>query len=849
MKKAIAILIFWGLVNSLFAGTTGKISGFVTDKSTNERLPGVNIVITGTMLGAATDENGEYFIMNVPVGVYTIEASMIGYHKFVYTNVEIAADMTTKVDFALIQASIEMENIEVVAKKPVVQKDLTSTINIIDASQVITLPVTNYQQIVSLQTGVIVVPIRLEDTGQYGQFNTTPDDGLHFRGGRSNETQHLLNGIPIKDPIWGGFSIQDLPIMELSQMVTYTGTYTAEFGEGMSAVINMVSEPLHKKPSFYYTAYTDDLPSINIEDIKTYNHELVYQGAVPGSGDKIFVNIAGRYYTTNGRFYGYVYPNYRDTEGYDKGGEPEVVPLNYNDTYSALGSVDYQLNENIKIVMGGMYVDQNTCQYNHLFKYNPYGAPRNESNYWLGYGQFKHLINNKYFYDVSVSKYVRNFKTSVFDDLETNLIEQHILSPDLFTVSGVDYVWIKTESESNDVRVNFIGQINPIHQIKFGASYTQHNIDYERRNPTAQDSDTSEIRMKAWEAYNRYPQSFSSYIQDKMEFSEIGMILNIGLRYDRVYPETYKMEDILRPTETEMTKTDFVEYFSPRFGVSYPISDKMALRFSYGVYQQFPHFYLLYQGINEEESIYPNYTLGEITQIGDGAIKQERTTSYEAGMQIGINPKTSLNFTTFYRDISGLTGLVTIYGPRTYQLFTNDAYGTAKGIEIAFRSQITNNFKMFANYTYSVSRASKQSTWYVPLFPQNRTFVSDWDIPHKFSFNVDYIHESMFGLSLIGNINSGFPYSPNALNPNSERGPIQKNIDLNFYKKFDWFGFNQTFFIHIINVFNERNVWWVYPDTGQPGVDANDATSYDYTNDPTAYGAPRQIRIGLTLNY
>ncbi|MBU0476239.1 MAG: TonB-dependent receptor [Bacteroidetes bacterium] len=849
MKKVIAFIFILGFITNLFAGITGKISGFVTDNVTGERLPGVNIIIGGTTFGAASDENGEYYIMNIPGGTYTLEASMIGYHRFIYTNVEVAADMTTKINFALVQESIELENIEVVAEKPVVQKDLTATINVIDASKVTTLPVTNYQQVVALQTGVIVIPIRHDEAGQYGQFNTTPDDGLHFRGGRSNETQYLLNGISIKDPIWGGFSIQDLPIMGLSQMVTYTGTYNAEFGEGMSAVINMISEPIHKKPSIYVSTYTDHLSSINIEDTKTYNTEFVYQGAIPGLGDKLFVNMAGRYYTTNGRFNGYVYPYYRDTEGYDKSGKPKIVPMNYNDTYSALGSIDYQLSNSIRLVVGGMYVDQNTKYYSHAFKYNPYGAPHVNNNYWLGYAQMKHVINNNYFYDISVSRYERNFKSSIYDDLESGLIEQHILSPDLFSVSGIDYVWIKTKSQSNDVRINLMGQVTPIHQVKFGASFTQHNMDYERRNPTARDSDTTQVRMKAWEAYDRQPYALSTYIQDKMEFNEIGMILNIGLRYDRVNPETYKMKDPLRPSESEMIKTSFTDYFSPRFGVSYPISDKMALRFSYGVYYQFPHFYLAYQGTNDEEQIYPNYSLGEVTQIGDGGIKPERTTSYEAGLQIGINPKTSLNITAFYRDISGLTGLQTIYGPRTYQLFTNDAYATAKGIEIAFNSELTKNFNMFVNYTYSVSKASKQSTWYVPLFPQNRTFVSDWDIPHKLSFNLNYEHESMFGVSIIGNINTGFPYSPNSLNPNSERGPVQKNVDLNLYKNFDWFGFTQTFFVHIVNIFNEQNIWWVYPDTGKPGVDANDATSNDYTNDPTAYGAPRQIRIGLTLNY
>ena len=78
---------------------------------------------------------------------------------------------------------------------------------------------------------------------------------------------------------------------------------------------------------------------------------------------------------------------------------------------------------------------------------------------------------------------------------------------------------------------------------------------------------------------------------------------------------------------------------------------------------------------------------------------------------------------------------------------------------------------------------------------------------------------------------------------------MQKNLDVNLYKRFKWLGFHQTFFIHITNVFNQRNVYWVYPDTGKPGVDANPGTSFDYTNDPTAWGPPRHIRIGLNINY
>ena len=56
--------------NSVFAGTTGKLSGIVTNKETGDPLIGANVMIEGTVLGAATDTEGNYFILQIPPGTY-----------------------------------------------------------------------------------------------------------------------------------------------------------------------------------------------------------------------------------------------------------------------------------------------------------------------------------------------------------------------------------------------------------------------------------------------------------------------------------------------------------------------------------------------------------------------------------------------------------------------------------------------------------------------------------------------------------------------------------------------------------------------------------------------------------
>ena len=86
-------------VQIIFAGTTGKIAGKVTDVATGETVIGANIILIGQTLGAAADIDGIYFIINIPPGVYDIKASSIGYQSVTIQNVRVSVDQTTKLDF------------------------------------------------------------------------------------------------------------------------------------------------------------------------------------------------------------------------------------------------------------------------------------------------------------------------------------------------------------------------------------------------------------------------------------------------------------------------------------------------------------------------------------------------------------------------------------------------------------------------------------------------------------------------------------------------------------------------------------------------------------------------------
>jgi hypothetical protein len=85
----------------LYGGVTGKVAGVITNQKTGNPLIGCNIILQGTSLGAATDLDGAYFILNIPPGTYTVKTLMIGYASSNITNVIVRSDFTTTINVSM----------------------------------------------------------------------------------------------------------------------------------------------------------------------------------------------------------------------------------------------------------------------------------------------------------------------------------------------------------------------------------------------------------------------------------------------------------------------------------------------------------------------------------------------------------------------------------------------------------------------------------------------------------------------------------------------------------------------------------------------------------------------------
>ncbi len=137
---SILVSLLLGLILFLLAGNTGKIAGIVKDKNTGEPLIGANVLIEGTNLGASTDADGTFFIIGVPPGTYNVKCMYIGYHTLTIKEVFVKVDLTTRLEIELETEAFEGEEVEVVAKREIIQKDVTSTSRLSTSEDILKTP-------------------------------------------------------------------------------------------------------------------------------------------------------------------------------------------------------------------------------------------------------------------------------------------------------------------------------------------------------------------------------------------------------------------------------------------------------------------------------------------------------------------------------------------------------------------------------------------------------------------------------------------------------------------------------------------------------------------------------------
>ena len=219
IRKLYLVTIFFIMLPSLVFAQ-GRIRGQIIDRETGQPLPGANVNIIDTQLGAASDEDGNYLILAVPLGVVSVRATFIGYQSVTISNIRVAADYSSVVNFDLSSEAIEVGAVVIVAERPLLNLTSTNAVRIVTQEDLVNLPTRGLAAAFEQQAGVII-----------------QDGEIHIRGGRRDEVGYYVEGATARNILTGEV---DVAIIQeaLEEFHLQAGGFNAEYGEAISGIVS-----------------------------------------------------------------------------------------------------------------------------------------------------------------------------------------------------------------------------------------------------------------------------------------------------------------------------------------------------------------------------------------------------------------------------------------------------------------------------------------------------------------------------------------------------------------------------------------------------------------------------------
>jgi outer membrane receptor protein involved in Fe transport len=769
MYRKVSVVLFSLLILPalVFAGTTGKIKGKVVDRETKEPLPGANILVEGTTLGASTDLNGEYVILNVPVGGYTVKATFIGYRTVTVSNVRVSVDLTTELNFDMPTEAVEIGEVSIVAERPIVNKNATNSQTVRTAEEIKDLPIRSYATVVNLSAGVV----------------SDISGNTYVRGGRVEETAYYVDGVYQNNLRTGGRS-GDLAASSVEELSVQAGGFNAEYGFASSGVVNAVTKSGGTVYNVYGEYITDEWLSQKEKNIGTYSYgynvyNVAFSGPLPYTNNKVKFYLSGErdFYRDQSPSIGrhpvlveQKFPRSKNavsTNLIDVAvGKEGPLPNNALGRYLFNGNVTFDFNK-LKFKLGGngTYTDgRNFGTANAL--YNLDRNSRSKGTAQSLYLKATHALSTNTFYAAQVNYFADGGETfdpylqrdiynygDKFDFnkdgiFNPNLRDQGLNvtsdgnTANLFNPAGVVFNGYAMDRSSYlGGKLDLTHQVGRTHELKLGGEFRYHTLRRWATTPMeiAQTfynnpgvSPELVFRGAYTNAYGfklvqnpglrgdlleensdqydkaKHPILFAAYLQDKIEVSDL--VLNLGVRLDVFDSNDWALTD---PYNVVINDDGTLNRDQLRVSKSNStISPRLGLAFPitdrtvfYGQFGKFTQQPQLQFLYTGWELMANQLAAGNQVIQSNPELKPTKTTSYEIGFRQQIGEAAALDITAYYKETRDLIQSQTLVGayPIPYQRYTNGDYGTIKGLSFNFNLRRTN--RVSANLAYTLQFA------------------------------------------------------------------------------------------------------------------------------------------------
>ncbi|HTY37428.1 MAG TPA: TonB-dependent receptor [Bacteroidota bacterium] len=793
-----AVVMMLGL-STLSAQTAGKISGKITDQDTGEPLVGCNVIIVGTGMGASTDMDGSFFIINVPPRKFDVEASILGYQKVVQRDVIVNSGRTTVVNFKLKTSALLQAEVVIQATRPDVEVEKTSTSMITRLDEV--------QQLPAMHSASDALKLSSEV------------DNDHFRGGRTDEVLYTLQGIASVNPYDNSNVLN--PIMSaIEEVEVVTSGMGAQYGSAQSGVVNISMKEgktdkwrsfadirirVPGKKHFGSSPWDSSVNPYLKELDNPANYNLwVTDGLIPAKygapgnvGDgylrllndtvmcaKIAYALQQQLLNNQNRSYG----NKPDYSAEFAFGGPvnesmrTFLAMNTNVSWPILATEhpdeNYQLSGNLVNDLGRgatfrlstVFSQNNTNTINANsnsaydgFLYNMLTGTqyRQRQNVLVGL-RFTKALDQSTFYEIKLSGLATRDQIG-----SRNCLPDSIQAGTGYNVYWADRPSSSVEGYANTVQSNFrddknqtisfdgsiTSQIAKAHLINAGIQANMFLVDVNERSGGSY--------VGGWTTTTNYyarPIEASAYIQDKMEFE--GMIANVGLRADG-----WNMRGSFGNLDSVYVKNHtapILVRLQPRAGFSFPISTNTVFHVNYGSFVQRAQF----QYTSYEQSRGSNLNF-----VPNPALKPEMTNSYDIGLSQALAEGFTIDVSGYYKNVTDLVRRVeyVISGfnsqGQDYYSYVNYDYADIRGFHVSLTKR-KGSLAGSINYTYSVNTGSSSSataTNLVQKYLNNGGVISltdnslsmptqevllDFDRTHSLVVNLAYTTDMDFGFAI-----------------------------------------------------------------------------------------------------
>ncbi len=212
--------------------SSGSITGTVVSSIDRKPLPGANVLLQNTVLGAATDIDGRFHLKGIPPGVYSLACSMIGYSRKVVSHIEVYSRKTTQVVVKLSPLPIQTPPVVVTATNHEQSLlDVPASVSVINEKTIMELNAITVKDALQYVPGVRLLENQVDIRGYTG-----------YSLGVGSRVLLLLDGMPLLTGDTGEIVWEMIPVDEIERIEVVKGASSALYGSSaLGGVINIIT--------------------------------------------------------------------------------------------------------------------------------------------------------------------------------------------------------------------------------------------------------------------------------------------------------------------------------------------------------------------------------------------------------------------------------------------------------------------------------------------------------------------------------------------------------------------------------------------------------------------------------